>query len=97
MARRAAGARVLDVVRAADRTRGFGDFWGHMLVARGGGGGDAFEPELSIWDYAALAPIVEEAGGRMTALDGGPLTDRAGVLTTNGHLHDELAARFSDA
>jgi histidinol-phosphatase len=67
-----------------------------MLVARGGGE-VAFEPELRIWDYAALAPIVEEAGGRMTALDGGPLTDRAGVLTTNGHLHDELAARFSDA
>ena len=41
-----------------------------MLVARGGGEVD-FEPELRIWDYAALAPIVEEAGGRMTALDGG--------------------------
>ena len=84
----------LDVLRAADRTRGFGDFWGHMLVARGGGE-VAFEPELRIWDYAALGPIVEEAGGRMTALDGGPLTDRAGVLTTNGHLHDELVARLA--
>ena len=85
----------LDVALAADRTRGFGDFWGHMLVARGGGE-VAFEPELRIWDYAALAPIVEEAGGRMTALEGGPLTDGAGVLTTNGRLHDELVARFSE-
>ena len=47
---------------------GFGDFWGHMLVARGSAEA-MLEPELALWDYAALVPIVEEAGGRMTTLE----------------------------
>ena len=46
-----------DVCRRAWRTRGFGDFWGHMLVARGSIAA-MIEPELSLWDVAALEPIV---------------------------------------
>ena len=76
----------------AKRTRGFGDFWGHMLVARGSAEA-MIEPELSLWDYAALVPIVEEAGGRVTALDGGPLRHDGSVLSTNGVMHDELVRR----
>jgi histidinol-phosphatase len=76
------------------RTRAFGDFWGHMLVARGSC--DAMlEPTLRTWDWAALLPIVEAAGGRVTALDGGPLEDHGSTLTTNGALHDELARLFA--
>jgi len=75
------------------RTRGFGDFWGHMLVARGSA--DAMvEVELRTWDWAALQVIVEEAGGTMTRIDGGSLTDGGSVLSTNGRLHQELTARF---
>lgn len=53
-----------------------------------------------IWDQAAGSIVVEEAGGRVTDLDGRPLdfshgrtlaTNR-GVLATNGHLHDALLA-----
>jgi fructose-1,6-bisphosphatase/inositol monophosphatase family enzyme len=44
------------------RTRGFGDFWSHMLVAEGGAD-IAAEPEVSLWDLAALQVVVEEAGG----------------------------------
>jgi histidinol-phosphatase len=84
----------LDVVAHAGRTRAFGDFWAHALVARGSGEA-AFEPSLRLWDYAALVPIVEEAGGRISSLEGGPLTDHGGVLTTNGAVHDAIAERFA--
>ena len=62
------------VARLADtawRDRGFGDFWGYMLVAEG-----AAEVMLEIgptlWDLAAPALIVEEAGGRLTDFSGRP-------------------------
>ena len=71
------------------RSRGFGDFWGHMLVARGAAH-IAIEPQLSIWDVAALEPIVAEAGGKLTTLDGALFTHGASVLTTNGLLHEEV-------
>ncbi len=57
-----------------------------------------------IWDQAAGSLVVEEAGGRVTDLDGKPLdfahgrtlaTNR-GVLATNGHLHESLLAGLSD-
>ena len=73
------------------RSRGFGDFWGHMLVARGAAHVMA-EPMLSLWDVAALEPIVREAGGRLTTLDGGPAGDETSCLTTNGAVHDEVLA-----
>jgi histidinol-phosphatase len=91
------GDRFLDLVRACRRSRAFGDFWGHVLVARGAAD-VMIEPELSIWDYAALLPIVEEAGGRCTSFDGAPLgTDgrhRPSIVTTNGPLHDEVLSRL---
>jgi len=75
------------------RNRGFGDFWGHALVARGAADVMA-EPELAVWDWAALQVIVEEAGGRMTAFDGSPLAHGSSVVTTNGLLHDEVVRRL---
>jgi histidinol-phosphatase len=87
-----AGA-LTELVRRSGRTRGFGDFWGHMLVARGSA--DVMvEESLRTWDWAAIAPIVREAGGRITQLEGSPLADRAGVLTTNGILHDAIVDLF---
>ncbi|MBU6313116.1 MAG: histidinol phosphatase [Actinomycetales bacterium] len=70
------------------RTRGYGDFWSHMLVAEGHVD-LAAEPELDIWDLAALVAVVEEAGGTITAFTGdGGILSGAGAITTNGHLHD---------
>lgn len=69
------------------RTRGYGDFWSHMLVAEGHVD-IAAEPELDIWDLAALVAVVEEAGGTITAFAGdGPILSGAGAITTNGPLH----------
>ena len=68
------------------RTRAYGDFWSHLLVAEGAVD-VATEPELSIWDVAALVPRVEEAGGRITGCTGGSVLDGGGAVTTNGRLH----------
>lgn len=77
------------------RSRGFADFWGHMLVARGAAH-VMVEPVLSVWDIAALEPIVSEAGGRMTTVDGAIWTDQGSCLTTNGALHDDVLALRSE-
>lgn len=71
--------------------RGLGDFWQHVLVAEGAVDG-AVDAELKLWDYTALALIVEEAGGRTTALDGAPPRPGEQVVSSNGSVHDELLA-----
>ncbi|GAB2927593.1 histidinol-phosphatase [Micromonospora polyrhachis] len=85
---------MLDVLRTAWRTRAYGDFYGYMLVAEGAV--DAMtEPELSLWDVAALIPIVTEAGGTLTDLSGKPGPGNGGsVLATNGRLHQALLDRL---
>jgi histidinol-phosphatase len=79
----------LDLSRACWRTRAYGDFWSHMLVAEGAVD-IAAEPELSLWDMAALAVIVTEAGGTFTSTDGEPGPGGGSAATSNGLLHDEL-------
>ena len=75
------------------RTRAYGDFWSYMLVAEGAVD-IAAEPELAVHDMAVLVPIVTEAGGRFTALDGTPGPWGGNALATNGQLHDEVLARI---
>jgi histidinol-phosphatase len=77
------------------RTRGFGDFWNHLLVA-GGMAEVVFESDLKPWDIAALECIVTEAGGRMTAFDGAPALTSGDVLTTNGLLHAPMQDLLRD-
>jgi histidinol-phosphatase len=84
------------MIRACWRDRGFGDFWAHVLIARGAAE-IMFEPALSTWDYAALQVIVEEAGGRMTTFEGEPVRHGGSVLTTNGVLHDEVLLKLAGA
>ena len=76
-------------MRSCWRTRGFGDFWSYMLVAEGTADLCA-EPELSLWDMAALVPVVTEAGGRFTSIRGVPGPLGGSALVTNGLLHDEV-------
>lgn len=79
----------LDLSRSVWRTRAFGDFWSHMMVAEGAID-ISTEPEVSLWDLAALQVIVEEAGGVFTDLTGVPGPDGGSVVCTNGHLHNEV-------
>jgi histidinol-phosphatase len=62
-----------------------------MLVAEGAVD-IACEPELAVHDMAALVPIVTEAGGRFTSLDGEPGPWGGNAVATNGLLHDEVLA-----
>jgi histidinol-phosphatase len=82
------------LIREARRARGLGDFWGHVLVARGTAD-VMLEPQLATWDWAALEVVVREAGGRITTLGGEPLRHGGSVVSTNGKLHDEVLARLA--
>jgi histidinol-phosphatase len=63
-----------------------------MLVAEGAVDA-AGEPELSLWDLAALAPIVTAAGGTFTTVDGAAIDATAtSALATNGSLHQQIQA-----
>ena len=86
--------RWASILTRCRRSRGFGDFWGHMLVARGAAEAMA-EPDLQPWDVAALEVIVREAGGRLTDFSGKPFGGRGSCLTTNGLVHDELVRELS--
>ncbi|MGJ6968155.1 histidinol-phosphatase [Streptosporangium sp. G11] len=83
----------LDLNRSVWRSRAYGDFWSHMLVAEGAVDVSA-EPELSPWDIAALTVIVEEAGGIWTDLSGVPDVDGGSLLCSNGPLHGEVLKRL---
>ena len=79
---------------SAWRTRGYGDFWSHMLVAEGAVD-VAIEPSLALWDMAALDVIVREAGGEFSGTNGinGPF-QKSG-LSTNGTLHTKIVEALS--
>jgi histidinol-phosphatase len=78
--------RWLALVDAVWETRAFGDFWQHVLVAEGVLD-VAVDPVANPWDLAALAPILAEAGGRLTDLKGAPTWSGGDGLTTSGALH----------
>lgn len=84
----------LGLTESVWRTRAYGDFWSYCMVAEGAVD-IACEPELNLYDMAALVPIVTEAGGRFSSLEGedGPFGGNA--LATNGTLHDEVLYRLN--
>ncbi|GAB2810562.1 histidinol-phosphatase [Actinocorallia aurea] len=79
----------LGLTRNVWRTRAFGDFWSHMMVAEGAVEISA-EPEVSLWDIAPLKVIVEEAGGTFTSLAGEHTAEGGSVVCSNGLLHQEV-------
>lgn len=82
-------ARFLALLRRCGRSRGFGDFWIHMLVAEGAIE-IAAEPHVAWWDMAAVQVIVEEAGGRFTDFRGQPRASGGSAISSNGALHDQV-------
>jgi histidinol-phosphatase len=67
--------------------RGLGDFWQHVLVAEGVLDA-AVDAKLALWDYAAIEPIVTEAGGQLGDFEGQ-------IVSTNGLVHDQVIAALS--
>lgn len=81
----------LNLAGQTERQRGFGDFYGFVLVAQGAGD-IMLEHGVHAWDLAALVPILEEAGGKITTWKGQRDIFQPDVLATNGKLHDKIVA-----
>lgn len=86
----------LALSRRCWRTRAYGDFWSYMLVAEGAVD-LAAEPELELYDMAALDVIVREAGGMFTGLDGTPGPFGGNAIASNGRIHDQALAFLGSA
>ena len=76
------------------RLRGYGDFFSYCLVAEGAVD-IAAEPEVSLWDLAALVPVVEGAGGTFSSLDGNDGPFGGDAVATNGLLHGVTLKRLT--
>jgi histidinol-phosphatase len=85
---------MLEIMRRTWRSRAYGDFYGYMLVAEGAVD-IMVEPELSLWDLAALVPIITEAGGTFTDLHGKPGPSGGSAVATNGVLHADILERLA--
>jgi histidinol-phosphatase len=84
----------LGLAAAAWRTRAYGDFWSHMLVAEGAVDISA-ETDVKLWDLAALQIIVEEAGGIFTDLAGQATPAGGSAVCTNGLLHADVLSMLT--
>ncbi|MBD3335683.1 MAG: histidinol phosphate phosphatase [Candidatus Eisenbacteria bacterium] len=82
-------AAFLRLVRHTERQRGFGDYYGHFLVATGRAEA-MVETKIHPWDVAPFRIIIEEAGGRFTDLSGRDSIYSGSVLATNGRLHETI-------
>jgi len=80
-----------DLQKAAKITRGWSDAYGFLLVATGRA--DAMvEPVVAIWHVAAVAPVIEAAGGQFTDWHGEATTTGGEGIATNGRLHEQVLA-----
>ena len=86
---RAAPWRAL--ARAASVSRTWGDCFGYLLVATGRAE-VMCDGTMSVWDAAALQPIIEEAGGVFTDWMGVPTAFGGSAVATNRSLADEVRA-----
>jgi histidinol-phosphatase len=84
---------VLALSRSVWRARAIGDMWPYMLLAEGSID-IVGEFDLKPYDMAALIPIVQEAGGTFTSVDGEPGPWHGSALATNGILHDAVLAKL---
>jgi histidinol-phosphatase len=76
------------------RVRAYGDFWSYCLLAEGAVD-IAVEPEVKLWDLAALDVVIREAGGAFTNLAGAAGPHGGSAVATNGLLHEKVLAALS--
>ncbi len=92
-AQRGLRARFIALTDAVWRVRAYGDFLSYCLVAEGAVD-IAAEPEVSVWDLAALDILVREAGGQLTSLDGNAGPHGGSAVASNGVLQQQVLARL---
>jgi histidinol-phosphatase len=88
----AAATALLRLARRCQRSRGFGNFLPHLLVAEGTYDLASSGIGCEVWDVAPVALVVREAGGRLTSFDGGNWSGTEPILTSNTVLHDDAIA-----
>ena len=86
--------RFIDFTDAVWRVRAYGDFLSYCLLAEGAVD-IAAEPEVSLWDLAALDIVVREAGGAFTSLAGAPGPHGGSAVATNGLLQEYVLSRLN--
>ncbi|MCV7315707.1 histidinol-phosphatase [Mycolicibacillus parakoreensis] len=86
--------RFVALTDAVWRVRGYGDFWSYCLLAEGAVD-IAAEPEVSLWDLAALDILVREAGGMFTDLAGEPGPHGGSAVASNTLLHEPVLRRLT--
>lgn len=74
---------------AAYITRTWGDCYGYLLVATGRAA-LMVDPEMNVWDAAAILPIIEEAGGAFTDWQGTPTIRGGEGIGCNRHILNEV-------
>jgi histidinol phosphatase-like enzyme (inositol monophosphatase family) len=79
---------------ATSKIRGWDDAFAFAMVATGRSEA-AVGMNMNLWDVAAFVPVVQAAGGAMTAWDGVSATDGSRTLCSNGALHDDLTRILS--
>jgi histidinol-phosphatase len=81
--------------RGAKLRRTWGDGYGYLLVASGRA--DLMvDPRLSIWDLAALIPVIEEAGGVITDFEGRPGLEGKSAIAATPAVHREAIALLGE-
>jgi myo-inositol-1(or 4)-monophosphatase len=70
-------------------SRGWGDCYGHVMVATGRAD-LMIDPIMSPWDAAALLPIVQEAGGHFVGWNGRACIDAGNGISVNAFLKDAV-------
>lgn len=89
-------ANVERIVQRAKLYRTWGDCFGYFALATAGAD-LMLDPQLSYWDVAAIVPVVEAAGGRVTAWDGGDPLAKPSLIATAGALHEEVLGLLGGA
>ena len=77
------------LTKASRLVRGWGDCYGHILVATGRAEA-SFDPIMNPWDCGPLLPIMEEAQGTFTNWNGEATIHGKDAFSTNGFVFDEV-------
>jgi histidinol phosphatase-like enzyme (inositol monophosphatase family) len=88
------GEAVERLIPRVRQYRTWGDCFGYFALATGAAD-VMIDPTLAYWDVAAIVPVVEGAGGRISAFGGGNPLERPSLVATCAHLHDEVRAALS--